>query len=88
MSRELADRLSRQLSAARSELAVARHHLEIAQDAAHFARSGLEGISDDLAALGLYALADRVHAAFIRLREADPHASATLEMATLETAWG
>lgn len=72
----------------RELLVLARHDLESCQDAAHASRSGLEGIADDLAALGLYALADRVHAAYVRLREADPHASATLDLATLKTAWG
>jgi hypothetical protein len=88
MSRELADRLSRQLSAARSELAVARHDLESCQDAAHAARLSLEGVADDLAALGLYGLSDRVHAVFIRLREADPYAVPAPEMDAIVAAWG
>jgi hypothetical protein len=77
-----------QLTAARSELAVARHDLESCQDAAHAARVALEGISDDLAALGLFALADRVHDAHRRLLEVDPFAVHTPDMAAVVAAWG
>jgi hypothetical protein len=88
MSTHLADRMFDQLTAARQDAALARHNLEIAQDAAHVARTELEGIADDLAALGLHALSDKVHAAYIRLREADPYAASDVQIADVVAVWG